>query len=44
MVARLGPSEEEEVHKQILKMFSELWFAPNADDPTAAQRVLHCFP
>ncbi|KOO23662.1 nipped-b-like protein [Chrysochromulina tobinii] len=42
MVLRLGPNEEEEVHKLVLKAFSDLWFAPNADDPTAPLESSDC--
>ena len=31
LVARLGPHEEEEVHKLILRTFHDLWFAPPAE-------------
>ena len=40
MVARLGPSEDEEVHKLILKTIHELWFAPPRGSSFSEQAVI----
>ena len=41
-MTRLGPNEEEDVHKLVLRTFTDLFFAPNADDASAALPAAEC--